>query len=193
LTITVFTTELQVRDDAMSRKNRERRARNKERRASLQDSGMVGIQSTKPGYSNNVAIGEGPTERAKESDFHVAKPSVPATLFKYEPLTYQAIHNLKSQVVYFGSPKQFNDPYDCAIVAEIDNLTDDEVEQVRKMYLHRPDLPLNARLQMLSEPTENMRQMLVRSANDVLRKEREKFLNTRGVAWRAFRKLKMTY
>ncbi len=165
----------------MSRHNRERRERNKERRAGQQVSKSAGTKSTNAGYSNTMAIGEGRTGKAKQSDFRVSKPPVPETLFKYEPLTYQSIHNLKSQIVYFGSPKQFNDPYDCAIVAEIDDLSDDEVIRVRDMYLSRPNLPAEARSQMLSEPVEIMHQRLVKSSNDVLTKEREKFLNTRGV------------
>lgn len=40
---------------------------------------------------------------------------LPSSLFKFERFTTQALSNLKEQVIYFSSPRNFNDPYDCSI------------------------------------------------------------------------------
>lgn len=37
--------------------------------------------------------------------------SPPARLYKFEPFTARSLQNLKSQAMYFGSPRNFNDPY----------------------------------------------------------------------------------
>lgn len=65
--------------------------------------------------------------------------TVPATIFKYESFTLRAIQNLKRQSVHFGSPKGFNDPYDCAITASIADPTPDQVETVKQYYLTASD------------------------------------------------------
>ena len=44
---------------------------------------------------------------------------IPETLFKYVPNSTQAIENLKNQVLYFGSPSKFNDPFECAFSPQI--------------------------------------------------------------------------
>ena len=41
--------------------------------------------------------------------------AVPPKLYKYEAFSAQSLLNLKSQVLYFGPPLNFNDPYDCAL------------------------------------------------------------------------------
>ena len=43
----------------------------------------------------------------------------PTTVFKYTPFTTQSLLNLAASSVYFGSPRDFNDPYDCAITMSI--------------------------------------------------------------------------
>ena len=53
--------------------------------------------------------------------------TTPLRLYKYEPLTMQALHNLKSQIIYFGSPMSFNDPYDCALTPNIKTPVESEV------------------------------------------------------------------
>jgi hypothetical protein len=47
-------------------------------------------------------------------------PNRPPTVFKYEPATERAIQNLEYSSIYFSSPENFNDPFDCAIAALIE-------------------------------------------------------------------------
>ncbi len=53
----------------------------------------------------------------------------PKLIYKYENFNVQSIKNLKSQSIYFGSPKNFNDPYDCAIRAEIMDPTQEQIKR----------------------------------------------------------------
>ncbi len=45
-------------------------------------------------------------------------------LYKYDALTAQSLRNIKGQVLYFGSPRGFNDPYDCALTPHFRTLSD---------------------------------------------------------------------
>ena len=58
---------------------------------------------------------------------------MPPFLYKYESLTTQSLENLKNQVIYFGSPANFNDPDDCAN-PDLIKPTDDEIEAFRQGY-----------------------------------------------------------
>jgi hypothetical protein len=166
----------------MSRKNRDRSKRNKDRRAKLQGDSGLDIPRRMMETTNNttspIATGNA---RVKASDFYVTGPAVPATLFKYFSPTLQNIQNLKSNVLYFGSPKNFNDPYDCAIDAEIDELTDAEVEFINLHYLFRLDVPVQVQTQMVMVPQEINKVSLGRGARDVVSREQEKFMSERGV------------
>ena len=61
--------------------------------------------------------------------------TAPLLLYKYEAFSAQSLENLKNQVIYFGSPLRFNDPYDCALSPSIAEPSDEDVEKIRA---HRP-------------------------------------------------------
>lgn len=66
---------------------------------------------------------------------------LPRKLYKYESFSTQSLSNLKSQTLYFGSPANFNDPFDCKITARVEKPTEAESELFRKRYSTIPDLP----------------------------------------------------
>ena len=43
------------------------------------------------------------------------KESPPPYLYKYVNPTYQTYKNLGDGILYFRSPREFNDPYDCSL------------------------------------------------------------------------------
>jgi hypothetical protein len=94
----------------------------------------------------------------------------------------QAIHNLKSQVIYFGSPAAFNDPYDCALVPNVSIPNDAEVEQIRAYYLGRNDLPERARDEFEQSSVDVLRGTFTRAARQGLEKVIAEFMQRRGVA-----------
>ena len=105
----------------------------------------------------------------------------PATIFKYESFTLRAIQNLKRQSVYFGSPKGFNDPYDCAITAAIADPTPDQVETVKQFYLSASDTSDSLKKLLTTLPPDQLKEQLVRGAQSAVYEAREKFMSTNGV------------
>ena len=51
----------------------------------------------------------------------------PRILYQYRPPEAWALDNLCRQVMYFGSPENFNDPYDCHTPPTLRNWTDDQL------------------------------------------------------------------
>jgi len=107
---------------------------------------------------------------------------IPAALYKYESFSAQSIENLKNQVIYFGSPLRFNDPYDCALFPSINEPSDAEVEHIRSQYLGKNDLVDKVRTQFVNASIPALRIMLLRIGQDVVDREVQRFLSQRGVS-----------
>ena len=95
--------------------------------------------------------------------------SMPATLYKYEQVNLQTLRNLKNQVIYLGAPRNFNDPYDCAIGAPLTDLSDQGLERL-----------LEGR--RVNAPNETLKAMFKDGATKTIQGLTEKFLDERGVA-----------
>jgi hypothetical protein len=108
--------------------------------------------------------------------------SAPVALYKYEQFSAQSIENLKKQVIYFGSPLRFNDPYDCALFPSINEPSDEEVERIRDHYLSHTDLDDKVRGQFQNASTAGLRVMLLRIGQGVIDSEIQRFLSQRGVS-----------
>jgi hypothetical protein len=104
----------------------------------------------------------------------------PSRLYKYESLTVQTLRNLKGQVLYFGSPQDFADPYDCALTPNIRTPSDAEVESVRKLYLEKPSTSSLEREQLESVSDVEFRDILMRMS-DLFEKHVSEFRKERGV------------
>ena len=106
----------------------------------------------------------------------------PPTLYKYESFSAQSIESLKNQVIYFGSPLRFNDPYDCALFPSINEPSDAEVEQIRLYYLAKDDLAEEVRTEFMNASVPALRVMLLRIGQDVVDSEIQRFVSQRGVS-----------
>jgi hypothetical protein len=106
----------------------------------------------------------------------------PQRLYKYSAFTAQHLENLKNQIIYFSSPRGFNDPYDCSTVPTIRIPSDLEVTRVRDEYLSDTSITLEAREQLRGVTTEQMRQMILRSAETTVAEKIKEFSDTRGVS-----------
>jgi hypothetical protein len=106
---------------------------------------------------------------------------LPATVYKYESFNIHSLQNLKAQSLYFGSPRKFNDPYDCAITATVANPSPDQIEVVKQRYLADPAIPTTFKQQYKSMPFDKLKQEIISGANKAINKIRENFLDTRGV------------
>lgn len=89
---------------------------------------------------------------------------LPAKLYKYERIDAQTLRNLKAQSIYFGSPKGFNDPYDCAITPNIRQLTIEEVEEVRAYYLQDRELTDQQRTELENLSAAKLSELMHRQA-----------------------------
>ncbi|PTC01884.1 DUF2971 domain-containing protein [Vibrio mediterranei] len=107
--------------------------------------------------------------------------SIPEKLYKYETVSIQSLLNLKSQTVYFAPPSGFNDPYDCAIKAQLKDPTPQEFEELRNMYLAKP-WPKQVMDKLTSTPFDELAPMLVRAAREANEKIVDRFIDSRGVS-----------
>ncbi len=107
---------------------------------------------------------------------------LPPLVYKYEDFTVRSIKNLKAQSIYFGSPKYFNDPYDCAIKADVAEPTNVQIEEIRSFYNHQPDLPRQAKKELGSMSTDQISEMIQRSARATAEDGVKRFLENSGVS-----------
>lgn len=106
----------------------------------------------------------------------------PPFLYKYEALTTQSLLNLKRQIIHFGSPLNFNDPYDCAITPNIESPSDADIEAIRKSYLSRGKLTEQARMEFETSSATKLRDMFYGQAKEALENVIQDFIKTKGVA-----------
>lgn len=107
--------------------------------------------------------------------------SIPQKLYKYESFTIQSLLNLKTQTVYFAPPSGFNDPYDCALKAKLDEPTDLEIEKLREMYLAK-NWPQKVLDELEARPIEQLKPTLLRAAREASEIIIDKFIQSRGVS-----------
>jgi hypothetical protein len=106
----------------------------------------------------------------------------PSRLYKYSAFTIQALKNLQGQGIYFNSPRNFNDPYDCSITPEIRIPSDAEVEDLRSVFLN--DLPPGspAYIQTQKVSIERLREMVMNSARNETADRVKAFSEKNGVS-----------
>ncbi|WP_254619259.1 DUF2971 domain-containing protein [Vibrio metschnikovii] len=107
--------------------------------------------------------------------------SIPEKLYKYESVSVQSLLNLKTQTVYFAPPSGFNDPYDCAIKAQVEEPSTEELEQLKSIFLTKP-WPAHVLDKLASTPTEELRPMLMRATREANEQVIDKFIENRGVS-----------
>lgn len=104
---------------------------------------------------------------------------LPEKLYKYEAFTVQSLLNLKKQIVYFAPPSGFNDPYDCALKADIKEIEQDEIEKFRSIYLSK-SWPAHVKEALEIKTPPELKRMLMRSARTACEDVIEKFIENRG-------------
>jgi Protein of unknown function (DUF2971) len=103
-------------------------------------------------------------------------------LYKYESLTQLSLENLKAQRIYFGSPKHFNDPYDCSLCPIVLMPTDAEVVQVRKKYLTELNFNAEMKNNFEARPIENLRNLFHIEGEKAISIAIDDFMDRRGVS-----------
>ncbi|MBK8195342.1 MAG: DUF2971 domain-containing protein [Lewinellaceae bacterium] len=106
---------------------------------------------------------------------------IPKNLYKYEPFTELTLSNLKRQSLYFSSPKNFNDPYDCAITAEIQELSNEQLEILKGYFLNREETPAAMKEELARLNNQKLREKLNRIVSNVIDTEKNNFISECGI------------
>lgn len=105
----------------------------------------------------------------------------PKIIYKYEQFSTRSLQNLKAQSLYFGSPLNFNDPYDCALYPNIKAPTNEELEELRRHLLQKPNRSMKTKEQIKKSNFEELRKETLRIFESLLKENIDTFLKTRGV------------
>lgn len=104
---------------------------------------------------------------------------LPVRLYKYESFTTQSLVNLKSQTIYFGSPLNFNDPYDSALRVSINDPSNESVERIRQHHIKTFS---KAQAELAPLNTTELKQFFISAGLNCIEKATEEFLRTKGVS-----------
>ena len=105
----------------------------------------------------------------------------PATVYKYQDFTTRSLLSLKSQSVWFGSPKNFNDPYDCALKSGMSESSADQLERIRKHFLNKGNLSEVRDKEIQKMSSDQLREAMERSVRFAIDEQVNDFLSKRGV------------
>ena len=108
--------------------------------------------------------------------------TLPSTLFKYQEFNVRSLQNLKAQSIYFASPSQFNDPYDCTITARIADHTTEDLDKMRRYYVESPETPAQVKSKLTAMSHDELRVFFVGTASNSFEEHKEKFLKEHGVS-----------
>jgi hypothetical protein len=107
--------------------------------------------------------------------------TMPPRLFKYEPATLQSLRNLKTQTIYFGSPKDFNDPYDCALAPRVKPPNQEQISWFRAQAARDLRLAPVGLAELAQMPDEQLRDLMLSKSTQVVAKSIQEFFETKGV------------
>ncbi len=106
---------------------------------------------------------------------------IPQKLYKYESFNELSLRNLKRQAIYFSSPRGFNDPYDCAITAEIDDIKVEQIDSFKKYFLGKKNISAQDRITLDSYPSIDLNEIIKRNASAAINSFRDDFVSKSGI------------
>jgi hypothetical protein len=104
---------------------------------------------------------------------------LPDKLYKYEPFNEYSIKNLKNASLYFRPPKEFNDPFDCALLEESLSYSEEDLvalynKRSKEEALNIP--PIISKDQIPSVSIDKVKKVL----KEFVSKKQKEFLETKG-------------
>ena len=111
------------------------------------------------------------------------KSAVPEKLYKYLPKSENSLQNLRNRRIYFPTPSELNDPFDCNVPVNIVDSTSEDLKKVYQMLYNKMDNSEVVSNQYLSNglPNENFQKYIHNFAEKVELIKR-KYFNEIGVA-----------
>lgn len=106
---------------------------------------------------------------------------IPKKLYKYESFNELSLKNLKRQCIYFANPSGFNDPYDCAISAELRDLTPQQIEDFKNSHLNNEAAPDNIKQYLKENSHQFISEQLMSIVSVEVNKLRKQTISTIGI------------
>ncbi len=108
--------------------------------------------------------------------------NLPEKLYKFESFSELSLRNLKRQAIYFGSPRGFNDPYDCAITAQINNLNPEQVEQYKNNLLVDGKTPIEVKSYLTTNTEHEIGEFVKKIVAATIPGLKEDFISQCGIS-----------
>ncbi|WP_228090410.1 DUF2971 domain-containing protein, partial [Vibrio parahaemolyticus] len=110
--------------------------------------------------------------------------AIPNKIYKYEPMSVQSLINLKSQALYFNSPKNFNDPFDCEVPLKLRFPYDPEAQLIKTHYEAelRDRLEIQKYNQLYKTTLNDFKVSLKNMASELCEKRVKGLFNDKGVS-----------
>jgi Protein of unknown function (DUF2971) len=115
----------------------------------------------------------------------VPRTPPPPKLYKYQRFNEQTLCNLTAGQIRFTAPRDFNDPFDCALpMFDTSCLTDHDFRKAFAHYTEKygSDPGVVARMCPAGVPSEAFKMLILRSVQDGFENRRRIMLEERGVA-----------
>ncbi len=106
----------------------------------------------------------------------------PLLIYKYENAGEYSLLNLKNSTIYFNSPTNFNDPYDCSFGFNIEDISDEEIEIFRSTIIHQGIIQTDGKEQFLNATLQEIRNSIIKSAKTAIETQMNIILKTNGIA-----------
>jgi hypothetical protein len=108
--------------------------------------------------------------------------TIPTKLYKYESFNTYSLSNLKAQSIYFSSPKEFNDPFDCSIAFDLNDVSEKAFIKLYNFYLDSyPNKKLFIK-KFGENPNNKFKTYLLDVLENTLRESKERMLKERGIS-----------
>ncbi len=105
---------------------------------------------------------------------------LPKYLYKFEKLNVQTLRNLKNAQFYFNTPASFNDPFDCSALDIPAILTDKNVVEIFRRYLHNNNILIDFEISSIKDvPKKNIDQ-IHEGFEKMFREKQDELLHRRG-------------
>jgi Protein of unknown function (DUF2971) len=109
-------------------------------------------------------------------------PTLPSAVFKYQPVRDYVLDSIAASTVHFSSPQDFNDPFDCTISVDFDDISLDEALELRAK-LQDDSIRYTGREDDFSWMSpEEVRDRVTAISRKLFDDEKQRFVKTCGVS-----------
>ncbi|MBM9605931.1 DUF2971 domain-containing protein [Desulfopila inferna] len=107
---------------------------------------------------------------------------IPTKLYKYESFSTRSLENLKNQGIYFASPKNFNDPFDCSIDANFKTISKSKLTKLHAEFRSECSNKTEFDIVYGIYPNKAFIQLLENSLIKFFNEMKDSMLNTKGIS-----------